>query len=60
MKAEAQLEEQVKRWVAAGLIEEAAGQRILAHESHQERKSSLGYCHRSAVTSPVARKRWDR
>ena len=41
MKAQAQLEEQVKRWVASGLIDEAAGQRILAHESHQKRKSSL-------------------
>src|SRR5262249_25873713 len=41
MKAQVLLEERVKRWVAAGLIDESAGARILAHESQQERKSTL-------------------
>ena len=41
MKAQAQLQEQVKRWVEAGLIDGEAGARILEHESHQERKSTL-------------------
>jgi predicted membrane protein DUF2157 len=41
MKARAQLEEQVKRWMAAGLIDEGLAERILAHESLQERRSTL-------------------
>jgi uncharacterized membrane protein len=41
MKAQAQLEEQVKRWVTAGLIDEGAAGRILAHEGQQERKGAL-------------------
>jgi uncharacterized membrane protein len=41
MKTQVLLEQRVKRWVAAGLIDESAGARILAYESQQERKSTL-------------------
>src|SRR5215475_5261251 len=41
MKARAQLEEKVERWVAAGLIDGETRARILAYEQKQERHGTL-------------------
>src|SRR6516162_1718162 len=41
MKARAELEGQVERWVAAGLIDGEARARILAYEQKQERHGTL-------------------
>jgi uncharacterized membrane protein len=41
MKAQSKLEQQIRRWVAAGLIEHDTGGRIVAFETGQDRRASL-------------------